>query len=731
LDLDKIMIDPRIIQQLQAQAAPRMQQSRYVWDDKTNSLVDTMQQQQAQQPQQRGGGPLGFIGDIVGGVVTPFAKFANQGIQQQGQVLDTGKMLLAQATGNTDAWHNANLASQERLKQFKDTGGILNKGTITNEEETRGGTARGAGKIIGTTAQIGATIAPVGKAASLGMRAAQTAGTGALYGGGEAMARGGSLEDTLTGAAQGGAVGGFLGAGPLNLLRGAGGATKAAVMGDDVVSAATRAANKPFTRRAGQALTGAADDLAIKNFRLTPSQLANYKSKFGEDAGQTIRKYGFSSADDVATKGIQPLQQQFDEAITGITGVTKDSLKKNFEKRINQLSTAGPSDTKAIGVQLKKEANGILKQYGDVVDANELNMIRRQFDDLVNYTEKTANPARYGVNKRMADAIRETLQGADQTGTLKNLGRELQKLRQLEGNVLKQDQLGRGSLPLNLPTLLGGNMGAAAGGPVGMAGMALGTAAVNSPTGRRLTMQGVGALGNKLTSAGGNAVRGGAARKAATIGTLELNNSMAQQQAQPEQPPTDLESSLLQQGMGQPQLPLQDANPYSRENLMADIQRDPENASDYIKYYSMLSEVFNPQGAAQKPMSGEVQKRALTAESGLRSLDTLDQTLQSDPGAFQRQALPNPLGITAGLTGTTDVRAATDNVVDVIARLRSGAAITDEEARRFSRFLPLPGDSQEAAMRKLQMVRQELSSFANPQQMGGSSLEDMLVQQAY
>ncbi len=704
------------------------------WRDPRQVYAEMMMQKQAQQPalQPRGGGgPLGFIGDIVGGVVTPFAKFANQGIQQQGQVLDTGKMLLAQATGNTDAWRNANLASQERLKQFKDTGGILNKGTITNEEETRGGTARGAGKIIGTTAQIGATIAPVGKAASLGMRAAQTAGTGALYGGGEAMARGGSLEDTLTGAAQGGAVGGFLGAGPLNLLRGAGGATKAAIMGDDVVGAATRAANKPFTRRAGQALSGAADDLAVKNFRLTPAQLANYKTKFGEDAGQTIQKYGFSNADDIVAKGIDPLQQQFDQAITGIPSVSKQKLKENLLNRIVKLNNAGPSDKRAMGASLRRETESLLERFGDDIDANELNMIRRQFDDLVNYTEKTANPARYGVNKRMADAIRETLQLSDETGTLKGIGRELQKLRQLSDNANKQSQLGRGSLPLNLSTLLGGGVGAAAGGPVGAAGMAVGTAAVNSPTGRRLAMQGAGALGKKLTSAGGNAVRGGMTRKAATIGALELNNSMAQQQAQPQQEPTDLESSLLQQGMGQPQPQPQDANPYSRENLMADIQRDPENASDYIKYYSMLSEVFNPQGAAQKPMSGEVQKRALTAESGLRSLDTLDQTLQSDPGAFQRQALPNPLGITAGLTGTTDVRAATDNVVDVIARLRSGAAITDEEAKRFSRFLPLPGDSQESAIRKLSMVRQELASFANPQQSGGSSLEDMLMQQAY
>lgn len=196
-----------------------------------------------------------------------------------------------------------------------------------------------------------------------------------------------------------------------------------------------------------------------------------------------------------------------------------------------------------------------------------------------------------------------------------------------------------------------------------------------------------------------------------------------------ESQPTTLDQALIQAGQGGSfeDTTVESTNPYSRENLMADINRDPTNAQDYIQYYSMLEEVFNPQPEEVKPLTGEAQKRALTSESGLRSLDTLDQYAQSDPGAFQRQALPNPFGITARATGTTDVRAATDNVIDVLARLRSGAAITEDEAARFARLLPQPGDSQESAMRKLQNVRAELQSFSqNPG--GGGSLEDALMQ---
>jgi hypothetical protein len=159
---------------------------------------------------------------------------------------------------------------------------------------------------------------------------------------------------------------------------------------------------------------------------------------------------------------------------------------------------------------------------------------------------------------------------------------------------------------------------------------------------------------------------------------------------------------------------------------MMDIQRDPENAKDYVQYFSMLDEIFNPAQEQPKPLTGESLKRATTAQSGIDSINELEQTLATDPGAFKRQALPNPFGITAGLTGTSNVRAATDNVIDVIARLRSGAAITDEEAARFGRQLPQPGDTAETAAWKLAKVRRDLQAFASDP--GGSSLEDAMMQ---
>lgn len=562
---------------------------------------------------------------------------------------------------------------------------------------------------------------------------APIAGTAAGAGAGSAL--GETLENALMGESLGknvakeGALGAVFGAGPLKLLKG--GAALAAGKG---VQAASQAATTPLRQKAGKALVGAGDDLLIKQFRLTPTQLTNFQKKFGEDAAQTIKKYGFQNADDIASKGIEPLQQQFDDAVRQIPGVTKDKLAQSFKSKYEPLIKSGVEDNVALGRNLKNQANTLLKKYGDVIPSEDLASVRREFDSLVNYTERAANPSRYGVNKRAADAIRETLQKSDPSGTLKGLGQELSKLRQLSDAAAKQGNLGRGNLPLNLPTLLGGGAGAAAGGPLFGVGSAMTTAAVNSPTGRRVVAGGVDKVGGSLLKSGqkaaGQSARGITTRLSG-LGAVEgltnqaqsdsledallqgqsFENSAINPSASPNNIPPMSNSITDQQYQTDSQM---SSSPYSRDNLLADIRRDPQNSEKYMEFYAMLDKIFNPEGEKTKPLGGEAQKRALTAQSGLRSLGTLEETLASDPGAFQRQALPNPLGITARLTGTTDTRAATDNLVDVIARLRSGAAITDEEAARFARLLPRPGDSSESARFKLQNVRAELESFMNP-----------------
>lgn len=674
----------------------------------------------AQMPvSQRSGGFGGLLGGIARSIAEVPAYFINAA------VVNPTKELAAQATGNKLALKNARMESNREL------------GLGSSGQDLEGGLKKWAGN----TAQLAAMAVPVGKAASVGGKLATGAGTGAVYGGGASLAGGGSLEDVLSGAVQGGAIGGVLGAGPVNLMKGAAGGTKAAVRGGDVLQAANQAAGASLRGKAGQAISGAADDLAVKNFRLTPTQLTNFKKKFGEDAGQTIRKYGFTSADDVATKGIEPLQQQFDQTVTSITGVTKDALKKNLDKRITKLSNAAPADTRAIGQQLKQEADSILKRYGDVIDANELNSIRRQFDDLVNYTEKTANPARYGVNKRMADSIRETLQQADPSGNLKTVGRELQKLRQLSDNVSRQEQLGRGSLLMNLPTLLGGTMGGAAVGPAGAIGSAAATAAVNSPTGRRVAMKGAEKVGSQLLQSGERAaMSNGAAglRKGLTIGAIAgLNQeqpqnlegaltggSPAERYAQDPMNPEFNGVDPAQFGYPEDQTVQAEQSPYTRDALLFDLQRDPKNAKKYIAHYQSLQEVFAPpETQSQKPLSQGQQERA----DLIKALDNTESLMSG--GSINYGPIGSRVeGLKSMFNAADPETLAFKNTISglraAITKARAGASLTEGELKMLAKYTPSETDSEQVVRSKLQQLR---NLYGNQAPTGGTTLEDALM----
>lgn len=522
--------------------------------------------------------------------------------------------------------------------------------------------------------------------------------------------------------------------GPLRLAKygvsAAKGAKAGAGLEKALVSAADDASKFSLTGGVGKKATQAGDDLIAKQFRFTPTQLTNYKKKFGEDAVTTIKKYGITGAHDITTKAIEPLNKQFDDIVTSVGSVSNENLRKAFAKKYQPLLKSSVQDNKSIGKQLKAQSDEILERYGESIDSKELNALRKEFDSLVSYTDRAANPARYGVNKRAADALRDALQeSAKAQGLpLKDVGRELSKTIQLAENMSRQANLGRGSLPIGLSTLLGGTAGGAAFGPAGI-GTAGAVYAVNSPGGRRALQRGTSAIGDKLVAAGNKGstggMLGGAMRGQIAEGVL---NQSPNSTSSPSTSPNSI--APISADIGQQYTnPVNNASGIDRQQILEAMLIDLQTTGgENMSKIQALYEFANPE-TDQQQLSGEAQKRALTSQSGLRSLDVLDQKLQSDPGAFKRQALPNPFGITAGLTGTTDVRAATDNVVDVIARLRSGAAITDSEAARFARFLPQPGDSQESAMRKLATVRAELESFVNPQS-SSMSLEDALLEYA-
>lgn len=192
------------------------------------------------------------------------------------------------------------------------------------------------------------------------------------------------------------------------------------------------------------------------------------------------------------------------------------------------------------------------------------------------------------------------------------------------------------------------------------------------------------------------------------VGAGGIGSGIYNQFAQGSEPETEsLESAVL--GASTRQVAPQFESPYSRESMLADIQRDPENFAKYLELYQQL----NPEMAENK-LSATQQSQAARAQNALGDLQVLGQAIES--GDIGKTAIPGSKNAFIGnMLGTSDVEAALFNIGDVILRARTGAQAPESEVRAFvNGFLPRAGESSESQMYKLQRAYRELQGMINP-----------------
>lgn len=167
-------------------------------------------------------------------------------------------------------------------------------------------------------------------------------------------------------------------------------------------------------------------------------------------------------------------------------------------------------------------------------------------------------------------------------------------------------------------------------------------------------------------------------------------------------------------------------SPYSREALMYDLQRDPQNAEDYIERYQQLEEIFSPQAEAAKPLNEGQQMRA----DLIRALDMSEGAIQNGSINF------GPIGsrieglksaFNAGDEETMNFKATVGALRGAIAKARAGTSMTPGELQMLNKYTPSDTDSEQQIRTKLQGLRQ-LYGYSAPTQGAGTSLEDMLMQ---
>jgi len=521
---------------------------------------------------------------------------------------------------------------------------------------------------------------------------------------------------------------GIFSAPPLRLARGLGTVGKVVLGGSKAVGSevagqtAKQAFEKAFTSPgvlagAGATLRGEARGVGIgeklSGSRLGPAQEESL-NKFLEN---NVNVKGFTAAKQLTSleKYIADRSTQLSTAIDKSNRVLTSAEKNAIAKK---LGTQFQSDIYAATPRQKAILSDLATRIGQTKDIKGLDTLRKGIDEQINFA-RNPNSAEPGLEqifrlarKELTDAVSgRVVASKSLKSDLSNaLGAQDLLLNKAAGGGGFARAGGNGIATIPIPMRATQAAQTGIGKALGLAGKEGGGFGIGATSARL-------GVGNALNAAGDS------------MGQPSLDQALMQQSPdnslfgqQSSQEPQSLFDQQLSGSTGQEQA---QQDPYPKANLLQDIQRDPANADKYLAYYKNMQDIFAP--ATDKLNATQIQQ-ANNSTSALSDISTVIQAVQNDPSVLLKDAIPGG-SIARGLTGTTDYDAAKQNIVDVIARLRSGAAITQDEANRYMGLLPKLGDSQQSAVNKMGRLQSLLTAFANPQSAQPDLTSALLQQQ--
>lgn len=428
-----------------------------------------------------------------------------------------------------------------------------------------------------------------------------------------------------------------------------------------------------------------------------------------------------------------------------------DALTKLVDANLATIQKAGGTPDSVMGAirNLESQASQKIGTYGNyhmatATDKQVANALRDVTDGLKNQLYEAA-----GANKNVANVLTPELR--DQLLKLHPDNQQWQNF--VDNTVMKAKNIGdlrsAQSPFVNIQKIIheadlnnmtfGGRVANHFGGPGGLPGKALDMAAgvVKNPASRivgsNLRDIGTGeALQQAPKGLNGLAANLGivnmlASGLAPSQGSGGLEGAVTGDQAVgPNSQPQSANPSMTNTTtMANPNIPGQyqqtsqmSNSPYTQEGLVADIQRDPKNAEKYIAYYNELDKIFNPQGGANAPFSKPSAQVYSQGIAGLQSIQQLQNLLGQHPDVVNKSAsIPGqdlPFGIgshISGALGTSQYRAISNNILNSIARINTGANMPQDERVFYEQtYLPQPGDSADTVKQKIA----NLYSFFNP-----------------
>lgn len=466
----------------------------------------------------------------------------------------------------------------------------------------------------------------------------------------------------------------------------------------------------------------------------------------------------------VSTDG---LKQIFDDAVeqNGLTDTNKKSVKAVFDAQVKKLNggNAGslsvdshPDDVLGVMKALEKRIAN-LSGKGDnyalptperLDQAKALRAVHDELEDRLGGSANVKGVQTSALrdelinlqpkSKKWAAFVDSKVMGARDVPELRSSMRDFVNASKIinEGELNSMTYGGRV-----------GNMTLPRGGIAGLIADKAGSAV--APTAQRLSGQAARGVADFLPG-GSSRITGGAVTGPTTGGIIRnnalagaggaLTGGMASQM--PQEQPDSLEAALMgaggaQSSFSQPapvEQPQAAESPYSRDNLMADIQRNPSNASKYISLYKELAEVYAPSETEQK-VSATTRQSLAASSNGINTLNQLQQLYQQAGGGsgLIGGTVQNKLGDVGLNNDAATYNALAASTVSQLAKaLNGGGQVSDADAAVIVKALPRLQDNPQVAQAKFQALIQRLQNAQmNTYNYGtgadATSLEDALM----
>lgn len=369
-------------------------------------------------------------------------------------------------------------------------------------------------------------------------------------------------------------------------------------------------------------------------------------------------------------------------------------------------------------------ADDLMADLGNVKDVKGLQDFKVKLDqDAINYGRSSAGAD--PQKEQIAKAFRTAL--SDSVGEAVPGVRGAQKAYSLDSRAESYLQKAAANPKGMTFPFVGQNAnlgGEALQGGLSKSGAMLSKLSGSGPTGARIADE----LANPIPpAAAGGGIRGllgGLGGQTATRLAVPGSGGVPD----PQQPTTPTGAEGAMEDPGLDSAPLDAAagvsdNAFSPEVLQRLALNDiASTGGKNLAQIKMLKDLFGDT-ANNKPLSAEGSKQVANAKSGMEAIKQLRDEIAGgvSPTTNSIAGLGGNLG--RGLAGTQGYDAARQEVIDVLARLRTGAAITKTEEERFKRALPSAFDSPDVQEQKLARYDALFDRILQNQQQGSPDLE--------